>query len=75
MQHQTNGGNMLYLYESELPEDNNYEEIKHAYELSATERDGSIASFSHISAEAASQDVDSWLASQGILGNYLIKAV
>lgn len=66
---------MLYLYESELPEDSNDGEIKYAYELSAVERGDHIASFSHINAEMASQDVDSWLASKGILGNYLVKAV
>nr|WP_287860739.1 hypothetical protein [Klebsiella sp.] len=66
---------MLYLYEATLPEDNNDSEVKMAYEISSIEKEGYIASFNFNKAEKASQAVDSWLASQGVLSQYLVKAV
>lgn len=66
---------MLYLYEATLPEDNNDSEVKRAYEISPIEKEGYIASFNFNKAEEASQAVDSWLASQGVLSQYLVKAI
>ncbi|HDS8114094.1 TPA: hypothetical protein QH663_004961 [Klebsiella quasipneumoniae subsp. similipneumoniae] len=66
---------MLYLYEAILPEDNNDGEVKRVYEITPIEKEGYIASFNFNNAEKASQAVDSWLASQGVLSQYLVKAV
>ncbi|MCW9516116.1 hypothetical protein ORL49_15650 [Klebsiella michiganensis] len=66
---------MLYLYEATLPEDNNDSEVKRAYEISPIEKDGYIASFNFNKPEEASQAVDSWLASQGVLSQYIVNAV
>lgn len=66
---------MLYLYEAKLPEDNNDGEVKRAYEISPIEKEGYIASFNFNNAEKASQAVDSWLASQGVLAKYIVNLV
>ncbi|APB06651.1 hypothetical protein [Raoultella ornithinolytica] len=66
---------MLYLYEATLPEDNNDSEVKRAYEISPIEKEGYIASFNFNKAEEASQAVDSWLASQGVSGKYIVIAI
>ncbi|WP_048023961.1 hypothetical protein [Raoultella ornithinolytica] len=66
---------MLYLYEATLPEDNNDSEVKGAYEISAIEKEGFIASFDFEKAEEASQAVDAWLVSQGVSGRYIVTAI
>ncbi|MEE1968018.1 hypothetical protein [Klebsiella michiganensis] len=66
---------MLYLYEATLPEDNNDSEVKKAYEISPVEKGGYIASFNFNNAEEASQAVDSWLISQGIISKYIVNVV
>ncbi|WP_404652229.1 hypothetical protein [Raoultella terrigena] len=66
---------MLFLYDVTPPEDNNDSEVKGAYEICAIKKEGFIASFDFVKAEEASQAVDAWLLSHGVLDKYIVNSV
>lgn len=66
---------MLYLYEVDKNHDNNDAEVIKAYGVSNVEKEGYIAVFDFPTPEEASQEIDSWLLSQGVTSRYTVSAI